>query len=54
MLSYRRKPLLIIRVDFLMNYEELMLLAKHVTDARPQAEFYFIFVVKELFSRGLQ
>lgn len=32
---------------FLMNYKELMLLAKHVTDTMPQAEFFCIFVLSE-------
>ena len=45
--SYSEEPCLIICVAFLMNYKELMLLAKHVTDAVPQAEFFCIFVLSE-------
>lgn len=41
--SYSKEPCLIICVAFLMNYKELLLLAKHVPDATPQAEFFGFF-----------
>lgn len=44
---YSKEPRLIICVAFLMNYKELVLLAKHVTDAMPQADFFCIFVLSE-------
>jgi len=42
--SYSEEPCLIICVAFLMNYKELMLLAKHVTDAMPQVDFFLLFL----------
>lgn len=44
---YSKEPCLIISVTLLMNYKELMLLAKDVTDAVPWAEFFCIFVLSE-------
>lgn len=41
--SYRDKSCLIMCVAFLMNYTELMLLAKRVTDALPWAEFFLLY-----------
>lgn len=41
--SYSEEPCLIICVAFLMNYKELLLLAKHVPDAMPQAGFFWVF-----------
>lgn len=41
--SYSEEPCLIICVAFLMNYKELLLLAKRVPDATPQAEIFGFF-----------